>query len=181
MIKIGVDNYILLAVSIACIRGASKFRGLSLYQYISELAGTEPQIPLPVCTLLSRCVGDPVEKQVQNIHLYPIQTISFSNAVETLLQGVDRVHKDLFTPVATIQIVETPHPVVVPAGKKGAAAAAAAAPPQPQQIVIPPQPAIPLTVPINGSLNVLKQTLDAILKVYNDDYYYYYLSTIFID
>jgi hypothetical protein len=148
-----VDPPILLAVSIACIRGASKFRGLSLYQYIAELASTEPQFPLPVCTVMSRCVGDPSEKVYQSIMLYPIASSSYSQAVEAILQGVDKIHTHLFTsPPPPQEILQ----VAPPPQKKGAPAAA---PPPPKPLTVP------LTIPLNGCVCLLRQTMDVALKV----------------
>jgi hypothetical protein len=157
-----VNPTILFAVSIACLRGASKFRGLSMYKYIAELASTEPQCPLPVCTLMSRCVGDPSEKVYQSIFLYPIASSSYSEAVEAILQGVEKIQTHLFTPPPPPpQEVQIPQ-AAPPPQKKGAAAAAPvpAAQPPPKQ-----HQTIPLTIPLNGCVCLLKQPIDAALKV----------------
>jgi hypothetical protein len=152
----GIDSSLLLAVSIACLRGASKFKGIPLYKYIAELASTEPQFPLPVCTVLSRCVGDPSEKLYQSISLHPIASTTFLQAVETLLQGVDKINRHLFTPPPPPH-VETPQVAPPPTQKKGAPAPVVAPPPQPQ--------VTPMTVPLYGCPCLLRQSLDAAIKV----------------
>ena len=146
-------------MSIACLRGVSKFRGIPLYKCIAELASTEPQFPLPVSTVVSRCVGDPSQKLYQSISLYPIASSTFLQAVETLLQGIDVINKHLFTPLPPPH-VETPKPAPPPAGKKGA--------PAPAPVVAPPPPqpqATPMTIPLNGCPCLLKQSMDGALKV----------------
>lgn len=164
----GVDPPILLAASIACLRGATKFHGLPLYQYIAQLASSEPQIPLPVCTALTRCVGDistmKTTSSYQSFSLYPIVSTSFSQGIESLLQGVDRINRELFIPLPP----PTPVPEVVappaPTGKKGAAAPSPAAAAHAQQALPPPQVIFPQTIPMNGSMCIVKQTLDTTLK-----------------
>lgn len=149
-------------MSIACLRGASKLRGISMYKYIAELASTEPQVPLPVCTALSRCVGDPADKIYQSLSLYPITASTYLQAVETLLQGVEKINTSLFTPTQAAP-PETPKQAPPPpaAQKKGAPA-----PTAPAASSTPVQHhTLPLTIPLNGCACLLKQSVDGAIKV----------------
>jgi len=100
----GVDPAILLAVSIACSRAGARHKGQPLYQYISELTSTEPRIPLPIPTVLSRTVGDLSEKRTQTVHMYPISASSLDSSLETLLQAGSRLYSELAKQNATLSI-----------------------------------------------------------------------------
>jgi hypothetical protein len=150
----------LLAVRIACARATSKFKGVPLYRLIADVAGTEPQIPLPIATAFSRTVGDVLDKQTQTLHLLPIGSTTISGAMTVLLESVNKLTKAMYS-VPSPPIEVAPPPAAGP-GKKGAASAA------PPAIVAPPQstfPPIPLCLSTAGAPQATRVPLDVLMKV----------------
>lgn len=93
MIKIDIDPQIILATSIACLRMAAKYRNLEVYNLISELAGVEPLIPIPIPTVLSRVVNLHEKKYYQYYHIYPLTSSNISSALETMIEFSHRLHR----------------------------------------------------------------------------------------
>lgn len=93
-----------MAVSIACARAGARHKGVPLFRYISDIAQTEPQIPLPVPAVLSRSVGSPNNKQTQTIHLYPTIASSLGTAMETVMQAAHKVNRHLVGTGAALTI-----------------------------------------------------------------------------
>ena len=52
------DPTLLLALSIACCQAAAKFKGISVYKYISEISETEMCIPIPVPCVMIRNINN---------------------------------------------------------------------------------------------------------------------------
>jgi enolase len=93
-----------MAVSIACARAGACHKGVPLFRYISEMAHTEPQIPLPVPAVLSRSVGSPNKKQTQTIHIYPTVASSLDSAMETIMQAAYKVNRHLVAANAALTV-----------------------------------------------------------------------------
>lgn len=94
--------------------------------------------------------------------MYPIAASTYLQAVESLLQGVDKVNTNLFTPPPPQAALETPKQPPPPAQKKGAPAAA---PPAATSVPVQSHPPISLTVPLHGCSCLLKQSVDGAIKV----------------
>lgn len=123
------------------------------------MAGTEPQIPLPIATAFSRTVGDVLDKQTQTLHLLPIGSTTISGAMTVLLESVNKLTKAMYS-VPSPPIEVAPPPAAGP-GKKGAASAA------PPAIVAPPQstfPPIPLCLSTAGAPQATRVPLDVLMK-----------------
>jgi hypothetical protein len=91
-----VDAAESLALSIAACRAAAKFKGVKVYQFIAELAGTREDqlcIPLPVPTLATMNI--PSTKAVKTVQLFPVKFTSFDAAFTKLNQIFNRfVHHE---------------------------------------------------------------------------------------
>ena len=92
---VGIDPPVLMAVSIACARAGCRHKGVPLFRYLADIAQSEPQIPMPVPSVLSRTVGNPPEKRTQTIHVYPTIASSLESAMETVMQASYKVNSVL--------------------------------------------------------------------------------------
>lgn len=90
-----IDPAVVTAVSIAAARAGSRHKGVALHRFLADLAGTEPQIPVPVPAILSRTVGDHQNMQTQQLQLYPVRSVSLENALTTLMKTVSVVNRDI--------------------------------------------------------------------------------------
>ncbi len=83
-----------LALSLAYARARAGERGIPLWRYISELAGTKPAIPLPMINLFSggKHAGGQVE--LQDVQVMPLQAGSTSKVLATVF--------DVFTAAAEL-------------------------------------------------------------------------------
>ena len=79
----------------ACARAAARHRGLKLYSYLAEIAGTSPALPTPAVTVLSRAAGPLADGSArsQEVALLPSTSSSFLGAVEVLLRASRNISK----------------------------------------------------------------------------------------
>lgn len=99
-----IDPAVVMAVSIAAARAGSRHRGIPLYKFLSELAGTEPQLPVPVPSVVARTVGAHFKKQTQNIQLYPVNSASLYNAINTLMKATNAINQSIVSNKAEMTI-----------------------------------------------------------------------------
>jgi enolase len=90
-----IDPAVVMAVSIAAARAGCRHKGVSLFKFLSDIAGTEPQIPVPVPSIVCRTVGAHREMKTQHVHLYPVKACSLDTALTTLMQTVNAVNKEI--------------------------------------------------------------------------------------
>lgn len=90
-----IDPAVVTAVSIAAARAGCRHRGIPLYKFLSEIASTEPQLPVPVPSIACRTVGAHREMQTQHVQLYPVKACSLDTALTTLMQATSAIHKEL--------------------------------------------------------------------------------------
>eukprot|EP01036_Dinobryon_divergens_P035564 gene35564-46123_t len=86
------DNTVLLALSMACCRAAARFRGVSLYTYISELTETEMCIPMPTPTVIVRTLPETaINRSPQQLLLIPTSSEDLQVALDTLMDASSRI------------------------------------------------------------------------------------------
>jgi enolase len=90
----GIEKSIALALSMASCRAGARHRGLPLYRFLAELAGTSPAIPVPVVTVLSRAVAGSIVV-AQNITVTPTTPSFIDGAFESVLKASLSVQKYL--------------------------------------------------------------------------------------
>lgn len=90
-----IDPPVVMAVSIAAARAGSRHKGTTLFKFLSDIAGTEPQIPVPVSSIVCRTVGAPNEMKTQHVQLYPVKACSLDTALTTLMKTVSVVNKEV--------------------------------------------------------------------------------------
>lgn len=90
-----LDPTISIVLSMACARAAARHRGLKLYSFLAEIAGTSPALPTPAVTVLSRAAGPLADGSArsQEVALLPSTSSSFLGAVEVLLQASRNISK----------------------------------------------------------------------------------------
>lgn len=87
---------ILRALSIACCRASARQRGISLYKYISDLAGgCEMSIPMPIVTVLSMAAEQRDGGASVHVQVIPTQTLSIADALEAARTAAAVVKKKL--------------------------------------------------------------------------------------
>jgi enolase len=91
----GLDQSISMVLSMACARAAARHRGMKLYTYLAEVAGTSPALPTPAVTVLSRAAGPMPDGSArsQEVALLPSTSSSFLGAVEVLLRASRNISK----------------------------------------------------------------------------------------
>lgn len=89
-----IDPAVITAVSIASARAGCRHRGLPLYKFLSEMASTEPQIPMPAAAVICRTVGEHRRMQTQHVHLYPTSATSIEVALTTLMETTRSIDKE---------------------------------------------------------------------------------------
>lgn len=91
-----------MALSVACCRAASKYKGKELFEYFADIFGIKSDeliIPLPVVSL---CIfSSPTSTFQQVIHLFPIRASSLELAIEKLntLFHKMRLHEIVTKPI----------------------------------------------------------------------------------
>ena len=102
-----IDPSVVMAVSIAAARAGCRHKGTHLYKFLSEIAATEPQIPVPVPSIVCRTVGEHKEMQSQQVQLYPIKSASLQNALTTLMKSTNAINKELVANKSALTINPT--------------------------------------------------------------------------
>lgn len=90
-----IDPAVIIAVSIAAARAGCRHKGMSLYKFLSEVAGTEPQMPVPVPSIVCRTVGEHKNMQTQHVQLYAVRATSLSTALASLMKTADIINKEI--------------------------------------------------------------------------------------
>ena len=90
-----IDPSVVMAVSIAAARAGSRHKGTTLYKFLAEVAATEPQLPVPVPSILCRTVGEHRERQTQHVQLYPVKSASLENALTTLMKTASVINEEI--------------------------------------------------------------------------------------
>jgi len=90
----GIEKSVALALSMASCRAGARHRGLPLYRFLSELAGTSPAIPVPVVTVLSRAVAGSIVV-TQSITVTPTTPSFVDGAFESVIKASLSVQKYL--------------------------------------------------------------------------------------
>ena len=89
----GVDPQVKLALSIACARAGARHKGLPLFRFLAEIAGTTPRLPVPVVTVLNRAVPGGLVKVSQNILVVPSNPSFFDGAIEAILRATHAIQR----------------------------------------------------------------------------------------
>lgn len=79
----------ILSVSMAAARAAACHLGMPLYQYIANMAGAEPMLPVPLMNIINGGVHAPNDLDVQEFMIVPHGFDSFSEALRC---GVEIYH-----------------------------------------------------------------------------------------
>lgn len=72
----------ILAVSLACAKAVAKSKGLPLYRYISEIAGTEMCLPMPMMNVMNGGAHAAGSSDIQEYMIMPIGAINFSEVMQ---------------------------------------------------------------------------------------------------
>ncbi len=85
--KLGANA--ILAVSLAAAKAASQSRQLPLYQYVAELAGTTPNLPMPMMNVMN---GGAHAAGSSDIQEYMIMPVGAKNFTEVMRIGTEVFH-----------------------------------------------------------------------------------------
>ncbi len=77
--KLGANA--MLAASMACLRAGALLKKKPLYQYISEISGRKPSIPIPFCNVINGGKHADNKLKMQEFMIVPIGLKSFSESV----------------------------------------------------------------------------------------------------
>ncbi len=90
--KIGAN--VALAISYVCAKLFAKIEEKEIYEYISEIARTEPSIPRPICNVIGGGKhGGSTE--IQEFHILPIHEKSFSESISTIARKYTEIAEEL--------------------------------------------------------------------------------------
>lgn len=90
-----IDPAVVMAVSIAAARAGCRHKGTALYKFLSEVASTEPQVPLPVPSIVCRTVGEHQNMQTQHVQLYPVKAGALETALANLMKTANIINREL--------------------------------------------------------------------------------------
>jgi hypothetical protein len=76
---------------------ASHFNHMEVYSYLCQLTQLPPCIPLPIPTILTRCVGPHEAKKYQSFSLFPTASSNISATMEIYQEFLQRFHRILAT------------------------------------------------------------------------------------
>ena len=82
----GMEKSVALALSMACCRAGARHKGLPLYRFLADLAGTSPGIPVPVVSVLTRATAGSIAV-TQNITVTPTTPSFVEGAFEAVLKA----------------------------------------------------------------------------------------------
>lgn len=102
-----IDPAVVMAVSIAAARAGCRHRGTALYKFLSEVASTEPQLPVPVPSIVSRTVGEHKNMQTQSVQLYPVKALSLETALVSLMKTANIINRELVASKMALTVSST--------------------------------------------------------------------------
>ena len=82
----GMEKSVALALSMACCRAGARHKGMPLYRFLADLAGTSPGIPMPVVSVLTRSIAGSIAI-TQNITVTPTTPSFVEGAYEAVLKA----------------------------------------------------------------------------------------------
>ena len=72
----------ILAVSLACAKAVAKSKAIPLYRYISEIAGTEMSLPMPMMNVMNGGAHAAGSSDIQEYMIMPIGAINFTEVMQ---------------------------------------------------------------------------------------------------